>query len=390
MAEARWMRRAGWSLLLPFLLSAASSELPANTVQSAKGATAFVVVHYEVEGKDVKASGSGFFITAQGHLITNWHVVRSLEILTMDLKGIHQQNIATKEIAVIIHSGTPQQVKLPAEVVMKDEIADLALLKVAGAPPATISLGNSDALRETQLLWVFGYPFGEGLALNSRGPEISINKGNVSSLRKDDDAILRKVQMDGGINPGNSGGPILDESGAVVAVVVEGIPGSAINFGIPVNRVKAFLEGKITKVDVDPVPVPPEGGAVKLAVEASGWKGLPQGLVAQVKDPAGGLQRVPLAPAGGRRFEGSFKAPAAREGKFDVQVTGTTAAGVPIEMLRFEIPIGRAVSLSDLFGPEPLPKAKGPPKPPGTTPPKKPGKKKGSGKKKSGSGSGGG
>ncbi len=86
-----------------------------------------------------------------------------------------------------------------------------------------------------------GFPFGQALARPGEYPSISINVGSVTSLRRDKDGALHRIQLDAALNPGNSGGPVLDRSGKVVGVVVSGIQGSGVNMAIPVSHLRRFL-----------------------------------------------------------------------------------------------------------------------------------------------------
>jgi hypothetical protein len=69
-------------------------------------------------------------------------------------------------------------------------------------------------------LFAFGFPFGEALARHKGNPAITVSKGSISSLRRDDGGELAIVQIDGELNPGNSGGPVVDAQGRLVGVAV--------------------------------------------------------------------------------------------------------------------------------------------------------------------------
>ncbi len=119
---------------------------------------------------------------------------------------------------------------------------------------AALELGKADDLVETSEVTAFGYPFGNGLALeNDKYPAISVNLGRITSLRQKK-GELEEIQIDAVLNPGNAGGPLLDTDGRVIGIVKTGIIGSGVNFAIPVGRVEKFLERPEITVAVPAVP----------------------------------------------------------------------------------------------------------------------------------------
>lgn len=134
--------------------------------------------------------GSGFVITADGHVLTNHHVVK-----------------AAKEIEIKHEDKT-----LPAKVIASDPDNDIAILKMEGkfeavsfSPEATATLG--------QTVFAVGFPLPTLQGLSAK-----VTKGVVSSLRGFKDNI-REYQVDLSVQPGNSGGPLADEYGHVVGVI---------------------------------------------------------------------------------------------------------------------------------------------------------------------------
>ena len=166
------------------------------------------------------SSGTAFFVTQKGHVITNFHVVESCK----DKSKIVYQN---KEI----------KVKLLA----KDKYLDLALLKADIESKHFIKISNKPP-KKLQRIIAAGYPFGKYLS-----DDMKFTSGIVSSLKGLGDDSTR-LQIDAALNPGNSGGPIVDEkTGNLVAVAVSGlnkdlIDNQAVNFGIKAGSVKNFLE----------------------------------------------------------------------------------------------------------------------------------------------------
>ncbi len=185
------------------------------------------VVNIDVEGVEASifGSGSGFIYDAQGHIVTNNHVVE-----------------VAREIWVTFYDGTVAR----ARVVGRDVYSDLAVIRVE-APPELLrpaELGDSDTLRVGQKVVAIGNPFG------LRG---TMTLGVISALGRALETPTRfqipdVIQTDAAINPGNSGGPLVDLQGRVIgvnsAIRTDPTVGSVnvgIGFAIPVNTVKRVV-----------------------------------------------------------------------------------------------------------------------------------------------------
>ncbi len=336
--------RLFYGLVLLFAAAALGQQIDPALVEKAKSATVYIVVKQSADGEEMKGSGSGFFIDPTT-VITNAHVVSAHTMIAFDRdEGLKIVKAKVEEIQVALHSGTDKMRMLPVEVVAVSEEDDLAVLRLKEPGPGVLALGDSDRLTETEGLWIFGFPFGEMLALGKRGPAISINKGNVSSLRKDDDNVLRVVQFDGSANPGNSGGPLLDAKGSVAAITVAGVRGgSSVNFGIPVNVLKSFLSGRLTGVACEPERVAKAGGKVKVQCRASVLKGPPRSVQGHLESEAWETVDFDLKPAAEKGvFEGEVEVPAWDEDLtepvvFTLKLTGKGPSGSDMNTLRTEI-----------------------------------------------------
>jgi serine protease Do len=163
-----------------------------------------------------QALGSGFVVDAQGHVVTNAHVVNDADIVKVKLADDREYQ---------------------AKVVGKDERLDVAVLALDGAPrdlPVT-SLGQSGNLRVGDYVVAIGNPFGLG---NTVTMGIVSAKGRSIGAGPYDDFI----QTDASINPGNSGGPLFDLHGQVVGINTAINPqGRGIGFAIPIDAVKDIL-----------------------------------------------------------------------------------------------------------------------------------------------------
>jgi S1-C subfamily serine protease/Cdc6-like AAA superfamily ATPase len=164
------------------------------------------------------SNGTGFFVAADGYVVTNAHVVEGCE-----------------DPKVIRGLAGP----ISAHVLARDAANDLALLKVeAGSDHvATLRAG----VRIGEEIAAFGYPL---LGTLSTGGNFTV--GNVSALAglKNDS---RHIQISAPVQPGNSGGPVIDQCGNVIGVVVSGLPthdkgvAQNVNFAININTLTAFL-----------------------------------------------------------------------------------------------------------------------------------------------------
>jgi 2-alkenal reductase len=179
---------------------------------------------------DQNVSGSGFFISDQGYLVTNNHVVAG-----------------TQSVSIILSNGTQQE----ARVVGADRFNDIAVLKTDGSVPAVAALGDSDLLRPGESAIAIGSPLGDF--------KNTVTVGVVSATGRSIDTgdgyqIEGLVQTDAAINQGNSGGPLVNLAGEVIGVntlIVRGGGGSAVaeglGFAIPIDTAQAVAAQIIEK-----------------------------------------------------------------------------------------------------------------------------------------------
>jgi hypothetical protein len=155
-------------------------------------------------------------------------------------------------VTLVFHSGTRQECSVRGEVVARDPEQDLAVLRVHSTQklPIPIELGQGLPLIETLPVFVFAFPFGEALATNQRNPEITVSRGSVSSIRRDERDRVVGVQIDGALNPGNSGGPVVDAEGRLIGVAVAAIRGANIGMAIPSDQVRTMLDGRVGPVSL--------------------------------------------------------------------------------------------------------------------------------------------
>jgi serine protease Do len=176
-----------------------------------------------VQVRTPEGLGSGFFINADGYLITNFHVIEGETEISVEV--YHQKDGQ-------LDRETYKQVKIIAI----NKFHDLALLKIEDkdAPKFKfITLGNSDALSVGDSVFAIGSPL---------GLERTVTQGILSTKTRELEGELY-LQTSTQINPGNSGGPLFNLAGEVVGVTNMKITfGEGLAFAIPVELVKSFLD----------------------------------------------------------------------------------------------------------------------------------------------------
>jgi serine protease Do len=163
-----------------------------------------------------QALGSGFLVDAQGHVVTNAHVIDGADMVKVKLADDRE---------------------FRAKVIGKDTRLDVAVLQLQDAPkdlPAA-ALGQSEPTRVGEYVVAIGNPFGLGHTVTMG---IVSAKGRTIGAGPYDDFI----QTDASINPGNSGGPLFNLRGQVVGINTAINPnGKGIGFAIPIDAVKQIL-----------------------------------------------------------------------------------------------------------------------------------------------------
>jgi len=181
-----------------------------------------------------RGSGSGVIVDPSGYIVTNAHVVGSMRRVQVLLPQAADPRVSGSIVK-------PSAKVLKGIVVGSDRETDIAIIKVEtpNGPLPYLSFGDSEKLRQGQLVFAFGSPF---------GLENSVTMGIVSSIarqvRPDDPMIY--IQTDASINPGNSGGPLIDTEGAVVGIntfIISRSGGNeGIGFAAPSNIVRNVYE----------------------------------------------------------------------------------------------------------------------------------------------------
>ena len=207
-------------LLLIFVVANATPGQSAPTkkdiptiAKSSKGAIVTIIT--AANDKPI-AQGTGFLVSADGVIMTNYHVIA---------KG----NVAAVKFA----DGTT----LPVDgVLATDKFHDLAILKIHGNAFPTLTLDNSDQVEVGEEVVAIGNPL---------GLELTVSNGIISGIRSDERENDKLLQITAPISLGSSGGPLFNMFGKVVginAMYLEG--GESLNFAIPVNDAKRLLQNQ--------------------------------------------------------------------------------------------------------------------------------------------------
>ena len=191
------------------------------------------VAIFSNNGDGTGGSGSGFFLTSSGYVMTNYHVVEnSVSIVVVDTND--------KDYS--------------ATLVNYDKELDVALLYVESGSFTPVTIGNSGAVELGEEVVAIGCPYGEGFMFSASNGIIS----GVDRTLSGSDGML---QTNAPLNPGNSGGPLFDSMGRVIGIVtskllsIEDADGQLITlegmaFAIPINKAKALADEWI-KADLE-------------------------------------------------------------------------------------------------------------------------------------------
>jgi len=217
------------SVLLLFLVASvvAAQAVPSRKdipaiAKAANGAIVSIIMS-DKDGQPI-AQGTGFLISKDGRIVTNYHV---------------------------IETGNSAIVKLPDGIFFAvdgvlafDKSRDVAVIKAHGENFRTLTLGNSDRLQVGEEVVAIGNP----LSLES-----TVSNGIVSGIRTVEEEGGKFLQVTAPISPGSSGGPLFNMKGEVVGITTLYLKGGEnLNFAIPINDAKRLLLATLSKVQALP------------------------------------------------------------------------------------------------------------------------------------------
>ena len=206
------------------------AEIYAANVNSVVSINVTGTSGYNFFGQPVQSasSGSGFVLTSDGYIVTNYHVVKDAQT-----------------VKVTMYNGD----EYDAQYVGGDEDYDIAVIKIEATGLPAVTLGNSEELNVGDHVLAIGNPLGELTFSMSGGMVSSVNRTiNV------DGTPFNMIQTDASINPGNSGGPLLNSYGEVVGIVsakyssygTSGESVEGLGFAIPINDVISMIQDIMT------------------------------------------------------------------------------------------------------------------------------------------------
>lgn len=235
-----------------------------------------ITTKYNGQTSTGTATGSGFVLTADGYVVTNYHVVEGDGVLS-----------------VVTYTGEEYMAKL----VGFDATNDVALLKVEAEGLQAVTLGSSNALIVGDQVVAIGNPLGE---LTS-----TLTVGYISAKERDvttDGFAINMLQTDAAINSGNSGGPLFNMRGEVIGITTAKYSGTSssgatiedVGFAIPIDDVRGLLSDLATYGYVT-------GAYLGVSVsdmdpDAASYYGMPVGAYVQSVEQGFAAQRAGIQP----------------------------------------------------------------------------------------------
>lgn len=252
------------------------SQVYASNVNSTVGITTSVTTNFWGYQTTSAASGSGFIISSDGYILTNYHVVEESD-----------------KISVSLYDGTAYD----AQLIGYDESNDIAVLKVEADNLIPVILGDSDQLNVGDSVVAIGNPLGE-LTFSLTSGTISAVDRKITLSRT---VSMNLIQTDCAINSGNSGGALFNLYGEVIGITNTKYSTSSateasidnIGFAIPVNNILYIVESIIEKGYVSK---PYIGVMVSDVSEQIQLYGIPKGAAVQSVTENGPADKTGLQP----------------------------------------------------------------------------------------------
>ena len=209
---------------------------------------------------ETKGLGSGFIVDRDGIILTNNHVIKDANVITVRLSNDREY---------------------PAKVVGRDPRTDIAVVRIEEHGLVPLALGDSDAIDVGDWVVAIGNPF--GLSHTVSAGIISAKGRTHEDVPLEPSGYYSFLQTEASINPGNSGGPLLNLKGDVVGIntAIRGGGAQGIGFAIPINMVKQLIpmllrDGRVTRsalgvriLDLAKLP-PQDRAALKVRSDAKG------------------------------------------------------------------------------------------------------------------------
>lgn len=216
-------------------------QLYAANLASCVGITVNTTVNIFGQTTTSAASGSGFVLTQDGYIVTNYHVIE---------EAVNNDSV---DIEVSFANGD----KYSATLVGGEQDNDIAVLKIDATGLQPVTLGDSDQLVVGESVYTIGNPLGELTYSLSDGLVSALDRlittsGTNPVTNQKETITLNVLQTNCAINPGNSGGPLFDSYGNVVGIVTakytqtsSGVSAEGLGFALPINDVKEIINDLI-------------------------------------------------------------------------------------------------------------------------------------------------
>ena len=213
-----------------------AEQLYAANLASCVGITVNTTVNIFGQTTTSAASGSGFVLTQDGYIVTNYHVIED----------------AVEDSSVTIEVSFADDTKYTAKLVGGEQDNDIAVIRIDATGLQPVTLGDSSQLVVGESVYAIGNPLGELTYTLTNGIVSALDRLiTTSSTDANGNAVsttLNVLQTNCAINPGNSGGPLFDSYGNVVGVVSakmtessSGVSAEGLGFAIPINDVKDII-----------------------------------------------------------------------------------------------------------------------------------------------------
>ena len=211
-------------------------QLYAANLPSCVGITVNTTVNIFGQTTTSAASGSGFVLSRDGYIATNYHVIES----------------AAKDPSVTIQVSFADGTKYDAKLIGGEKDNDIAVIKIEADNLTPVTLGDSSKLVVGEAVYAIGNPLGELTYSLTDGIVSALDRlittNSTDENGRQESTTLNVLQTNCAINPGNSGGPLFDSYGNVVGVVSakytqssNGVNAEGLGFALPINDVKGIL-----------------------------------------------------------------------------------------------------------------------------------------------------
>ena len=211
-------------------------QLYAANLPSCVGITVNTTVNIFGQTTTSAASGSGFVLSRDGYIATNYHVIES----------------AAKDPSVTIQVSFADGTKYDAKLIGGEKDNDIAVIKIEADNLTPVTLGDSSKLVVGEAVYAIGNPLGELTYSLTDGIVSALDRlittNSTDESGRQESTTLNVLQTNCAINPGNSGGPLFDSYGNVVGVVSakytqssNGVNAEGLGFALPINDVKGIL-----------------------------------------------------------------------------------------------------------------------------------------------------